>query len=312
MTTALSVIIPVTERATNLIAMHDRYDQALRAAGVSELEFIYVVAPYYADIRDQILQRTEKGEPVTVIELTRNFGEATAIKTGALHARHDLIMTLPPYEQIAPEALGQVLAALEDNDVVAVRRWPRFDSKLKQLQSNLLHGTIKLFTKAPFGDVGCSVRIYRKSVFEETTLYGDFHRFLPMLAYEQGFVIKVLEIPQSQADAHRLVYSPGTYLSRVLDVLTVVFLTKFNKRPLRFFGAAGAASVLVGLLGLAWIGAERIFFDVAAGDRPAMVLFILALALGVQLAAIGLVGETLIFTHAKDIKEYKIRRIYEQ
>jgi glycosyltransferase involved in cell wall biosynthesis len=311
MTTALSVIIPVTERATNLITMHDRYDQALRAAGVDELEFIYVVAPYYGDIRDQILQRTDRGDPVTVIELTRNFGEATAIKTGAQHARHELIMTLPPYEQIAPEALGQVLAALEDNDVVAVRRWPRFDSKLKQVQSNLLHGVIKAFTKAPFGDVGCGVRLYRKSVFEETTLYGDFHRFLPMLAYEQGFVINVLEIPQSQADAHRLVYSPGTYLSRVLDVLTVVFLTKFNKRPLRFFGAAGAACLLAGMLGLAWIGAERMFFDVAAGDRPAMVLFILALALGVQLAAIGLVGETLIFTHAKDIKEYKIKRIYE-
>lgn len=311
MTTALSVIIPVTERATNLITMHDRYDQALRASGVDELEFIYVVAPYYTDIRDQILQRTDRGEPVTVIELTRNFGEATAIKTGAHHAHHDLIMTLPPYEQIAPEALGQVLAALEDNDVVAVRRWPRFDSKLKQVQSNLLHGVIKAFTKAPFGDVGCGVRLYRKSVFEETTLYGDFHRFLPMLAYEQGFIIKVLEIPQSQADAHRLVYSPGTYLSRVLDVLTVVFLTKFNKRPLRFFGAAGAACLATGLLGLAWIGAERVFFDVAAGDRPAMVLFILSLALGVQLAAIGLVGETLIFTHAKDIKEYKIKHIYE-
>src|SRR5690606_529557 len=138
-----------------LIAMHDRYDQALRAAGVVDLEYIYVVAPYYGDLREQILRRTENGEPITVIELTRNFGEATAIKTGVAHARHDVVMTLPPYEQIAPESLGQVLAALGDDDVVAVKRWPRFDSKLKQLQSNLLHRVIRTFTKAPFGDVGC-------------------------------------------------------------------------------------------------------------------------------------------------------------
>jgi hypothetical protein len=311
MTTALSVIIPVTERATNLIAMHDRYHQALRSAGVTELEFIYVVAPYYSDIRDQILSKKEAGEPIMLIELTRNFGEATALKSGVFHARHELVMTLPPYEQIAPEALGSVIAALEDNDVVAVRRWPRFDNKLKQLQSNMLHGVIRAFTKAPFGDVGCGVRLYRKSVFDETTLYGDFHRFLPMLAYEQGFVIKVIDIPQSQADAHRLVYSPLTYLSRVLDVLTIVFLTKFNKRPLRFFGAGGAAFMVIGLLGLSWIAIERLLFNVAAGDRPALVLFILSLALGVQLAAIGLVGETLIFTHAKDVKEYKIKKLYE-
>lgn len=310
MTTALSVIITVTERADNLIAMHDRYNAALRKAGVSELEFIYVMAPYYTDIRDQLLRKCDAGEPISVVELTRNFGEATALKAGVLQARHDLIMTLPPYEQIVPDSLGQVLAALGDNDAVVVRRWPRLDSSIKQLQSNALHGVIKAFTKAPFGDVGCGVRLYRKNVFDETTLYGDFHRFLPMLAYEQGFVIKVIDIPQSQADSHRLVYSPLTYLSRMLDVLTVIFLTKFNKRPLRFFGAAGATFIGIGALGLSYIGIDRIFFDIAAGDRPAMVLFILSLALGVQLAAIGLVGETLIFTHAKDIKEYKVRRIY--
>lgn len=307
----LSVIIPVTERAESLLQMHDQYRAALDAAAFEKVEFIYVVAPYYGAIIEKLLERKQSGEPIAIIELTRNFGEATAIKLGVQQANYDTILTLPPYEQVSPEHLPMIVDALEDNDVVVVKRWPRVDSTIKRMQSKLLNAILTTFSQAPFGDVGCGIRVCRKTIFDEITLYGDFHRFLPMLAYEQGFVVRILEVPQSKADATRLVYSPRTYLGRLLDVITIIFLTKFNKRPLRFFGAIGSVFLLLGAIGLGYLGIQRIFFDMAIGDRPALVLFVLFAVLGIQLIAIGLVGETLIFTHAEDIKEYRIRRIYE-
>jgi hypothetical protein len=118
-----------------------------------------------------------------------------------------------------------------------------------------------------------------------------------------------LDIPQSMADTHRRTYSFRTYLSRLLDILTVGFLTRFHQKPLRFFGTGGAVSAIIGFLGLGYIGVERVIFGVAAADRPLLVLFSLFLVLGIQLIAIGLVGETIIFTSSKNNKEYRIRKI---
>jgi hypothetical protein len=130
-----------------------------------------------------------------------------------------------------------------------------------------------------------------------------------MLAKQLGFEVVQLDVPQSKADVHRRTYSFRTYMSRILDILTVGFLTRFHQKPLRFFGAAGVMSTFFGFTGLGYIGIERIFFGVAASDRPLLVLFSLFLVLGIQLIAIGLVGETIIFTSAKNNKAYRIKKI---
>ena len=130
-----------------------------------------------------------------------------------------------------------------------------------------------------------------------------------MLASQLGFNVMQLDLPQSVADTRCRTYSFRTYLSRLLDILTVGFLTRFHQKPLRFFGTGGAISTFTGLVGLGYIGIERVFFNVAAADRPLLVLFSLFLVLGIQLVAIGLVGETIIFTSAKNNKEYRIRKI---
>jgi hypothetical protein len=116
-------------------------------------------------------------------------------------------------------------------------------------------------------------------------------------------------VAQSPSDAHTRVYAPGVYVRRILDLLTAVFLVKFNKKPLRFFGLLGSASFAIGLIALLYVVIERLFFGVALADRPALLLSTLLLVLGVQLVAIGLVGETIIFTHAREVKEYTIKEI---
>ncbi len=190
-----------------------------------------------------------------------------------------------------------------------VNRWPRVDAPVNKFQSYVFRGILRLLSYNVPKDAGSGVRLSTREVFDDLKFYGDLHRFFLILADQSGFSTDEIDIPQSKSDAHIRMYSLTTYVSPALDILTVAFLTRFNKKRLRFFGTGGAISSFVGLIGLGYIGVERVFFDVAAADRPLLVLFSLFLVLGVQLIAIGLVGETIIFTSAKDNKEYRIKKI---
>lgn len=312
MSHAITAVIPVQEEpGTGVLELHDKYEAALQEPTNGELEFIYIVNPDLDNTRDTLLELSKERTNVRMIELARSFGEATALNIGASNAKYDLIMTLPSVEQVKIESLGSLVAEIEDHDVVLAKRSDRTDSGLRQLPSKTLNAIVNKFSDAPFSDASCGVRVFRKQVLDEINLYGDLHRFMSMLAYEQGFKIKLVDMPQAETDRTSF-SSPVLYLRHLLDVLTVIFLTRFNKRPLRFFGSIGTTSLLIGSAGMAFIAFQRMVMDVSAADRPLLVLFVLAAALGIQLIAIGLVGESLIFTHAREIKEYKIREIHSK
>jgi hypothetical protein len=160
-----------------------------------------------------------------------------------------------------------------------------------------------------YNDIGCSVRFFRRKILDEINLYGDLHRFLPILANKQGFKVKEIDIRQSSRDKHTRTYAVGIYLRRMIDLFTVFFLVKFTKKPLRFFGLTGTTILLTGLSISLYLIISRIFFDVGLSDRPLFLIGILFVVLGLQIFAIGLIGEILIFTHAKEIKEYNIDEI---
>jgi hypothetical protein len=153
------------------------------------------------------------------------------------------------------------------------------------------------------------VRVFRRQVIDEVPIYGDLHRFFPLLAHKQGFRVSEIDVRQSQSDEFRRIYAPGIYMRRLLDLLTVFFLVKFTKKPLRFFGLVGTTLAGAGVIVTTFIVGERLFFDMPLADRPALILGSLLVVLGIQIIAIGLIGEIIIFTHAKDLKEYKIDRI---
>jgi len=144
---------------------------------------------------------------------------------------------------------------------------------------------------------------------KEVPLYGDLHRFFPIMAHRHGFKTIEVNVEQSKSDVFQRIYAPGIYLRRLLDLLTVFFLIKFTKKPLRFFGLVGSSIFGLGLVATIWLVTERLFFNVALADRPALILSSLLIVLGIQIIAIGLIGEIIIFTHAKDLKEYKIDQI---
>jgi glycosyltransferase involved in cell wall biosynthesis len=305
---SVSIVIPVTERGDDLIDVYNSYHENISKLGI-KYEFLIVLVPRFQSLAEELTKENYNDSELKVILLNRNYGEAGLLNIGVEHSNYNYILTLPPYEQVSASAIPVIMNKLDDNDAIVVNRWPRVDSSINKIQSSLFRGLLKLLSYNAPKDAGCGVRFFRKDVFDDLKLYGDLHRFFLILADQAGFKTAEIDMPQSKSDSHRRIYSVKTYLSRLLDILTVVFLTRFNKKPLRFFGTIGAFSALFGFLGLGYIGVERIFYDVAAADRPLLVLFSLFLVLGVQLIAIGLVGETIIFTSSKNNKEYRIKRI---
>jgi glycosyltransferase involved in cell wall biosynthesis len=304
----LAVIVPVSERYDNPRELYMEYKRAL-ASSERRHEFLYVLDGDFPEVLQELQRLQAEGEGIRIIKLARWFGEATALTAGFQNSSGDVILTLPAYHQVEPSEIAKLLGELNTNDMVIARRFPRTDSRLNQLQTALFNWTLRAITGAAFRDLGCGVRAFKRQLATEIPLYGDQHRFLPVLANRQGYRIKEIAVAQSPKDKFRRVYRPGVYPRRLLDMLTVFFLVKFTKKPLRFFGLIGAGIFSIGTLVLLYLVIQRLFLGISLADRPALLLSSLLVVLGVQIFALGLIGELIIFTHAKDIKEYAIEKI---
>ncbi|MCK4676411.1 MAG: glycosyltransferase, partial [Gammaproteobacteria bacterium] len=215
----LSVIIPVTERFDPVSELFHEYKRGVEAIG-KEYEFIYVIDGDLPDILEELkkLQQTEK---LTIITLAKRFGESTALSAAFGKTSGDIILTLPAYQQIEADEIPQLVSSLENCDMVLARRWPRRDSLMNQLQNRLFNFLLRLSTKLQIHDAGCSSRAFKREVIEEIQLYGDLHRFFPVMAHRQGFRVIEINVKQSKKDIHQRLYSPGLYIRRLLDLLTI-------------------------------------------------------------------------------------------
>lgn len=307
---ALSAIVPVTERLHDVESLYWAYKVGIEAVGMA-YEFIYVLDGDFPEALSALQGLRQKGEPIKIIALAKWFGEAAALTIGFAEAAGDIFVTLPAYPQIVPDEISRLVAGLKDYDMVIARRFPRRDSILNVIQSKVFHFLLNTMIAVPFHDLGCSVRALKRRVAEELNIYGDQHRFLPLLAEQQGFKVLELDAAQAKEDTFKRVYSPGVYIRRMLDILTIAFIVKFTRKPLRFFGLIGSFTLALGTLGAVYLAIERLYFGGALADRPALVLAVLMMVLGFQTIAVGLIGELIIFTHTKDVKEYRVERIVE-
>jgi glycosyltransferase involved in cell wall biosynthesis len=307
-TVQLSVIVPVGTRYDDVYATLDAYRTALDRLSIV-YELIYVLDGPRPDVLEVLRAEQARGANLEVLQLARRFGEATAIVAGFEVSRGAMILTLPAYFQVDPAEIGSLLAQKGDHHMVVGHRWPRAGGTLESLRRSVFHGLLRVITGQSFRDLGCGVRLFDRAVLEEVSVYGDQHRFLPLLAERNGFRVRELDVRQSERDRFRGRYGLREYVRKGLDILTVFFLIRFTKKPLRFFGMVGTVLLGLGALGLLFVVGGRLFFDQALADRPAMLLSALLVVLGVQISALGLLGELIIFTHARSMKEYRVERI---
>jgi glycosyltransferase involved in cell wall biosynthesis len=310
MTTAveLSVIVPVGSRYDDARSVLDGYSTALDRLGIA-YELIYVLDGPCPEVLDILREEQARRPNVEVLQLARSFGEATAIVAGFEVSRAPTVLTLPAHFQVDPAEISRLFEYKAGHHMVVAHRWPRAGGAFETARRAVFHGMLRLITGQSFRDLGCSVRLFDRVVLEEISIYGDQHRFLPLLAERNGFRVLELDVRQSARDVFRGRYGLREYLRKALDVLTVFFLIRFTKKPLRFFGMIGTVLFGLGALGLIVVVLERLLFAQALADRPALLLSALFLVLGVQIGALGLLGELIIFTHARSLKEYRVERI---
>ena len=231
----LSVVIPISDRQDDLREIYRQCVQEISANGYS-YEFIFVLDGPDHEILQSLKDLKKDCPEIKVFSLNRRMGEATALAVGLDKARAPIILTIPSYFQVEPQDIHKLLNKLvkEDQDLVIAWRYPRTDSLFNRLQSWVFHWLTRMLTGMRYHDISCGLRAMKRKVAQEVQLYGDLHRFFPLLAYQRGFKVKEVTVRQSGQDLKRRVYSPGVYLRRLLDLLTLFFLYKFTKKPLRF------------------------------------------------------------------------------
>ncbi len=304
----VSAVVPVGARQDGLPGLLDEYAAGI-SAGTPRFEIIVVLDGPFESLLLQLKEMAASRHWLTVVALSRHFGESAALTQGFDLARGRLMLTLPAYYQIEASQLQSIIDAGAGADMVVAVRWPRTGSFFEGLRRSAFHGLLRLFTGQRYRDLGCGVRLMTRDVVKEIPLYSERHRFYPVLARSRGFEVREVEAPQSAKDVFTGRYRVREYLHRILDITTLFFLLRFTKKPLRFFGMVGCLIALAGLAVLVLVIAQRLFGGTPLADRPALLLGALMLVLGVQVFALGLIGELIIFTHARELKEYVVRRV---
>jgi glycosyltransferase involved in cell wall biosynthesis len=301
----ISVVVPVVERTDDLVSVYRAFARELDRRP-EEYEFLFVFDGRFTPPPELIALSRDSGR-IKLLRFVREFGETAALRLGIARSRGDLIVTLPAYFQVQAEGLPLLLDAVEAGaDMAVANRSPRLDSWLNRAQSRLFHSIVGGASDQRFHDMACGVRVMSRTVAETLPLYGDLHRFIPALALREGFQVQEVSVAQHPSDARTRVYRPGVYFRRLLDIAAFFFLAKFTEKPLRFFGLVGSVSLGAGAALSLVLLVQRVEGQGIA-NRPALLLAVLLVALGVQLIGLGLVGEIIVHLRAPHRRAYRVR-----
>jgi glycosyltransferase involved in cell wall biosynthesis len=304
---ALSVVVPVNREEPDLANTHRAYQAAIESMGDS-YEFIYVLDGRYPATLATLKSLKEADPLLIVLVLGGETGEAAALASGFKHARGETILTLPAHLQVDPSDIPRVVGAL-DHCQMAIGRRSAISSTLGQrILAGIFHGVLRVLFGHSLSDLVCRVRACRRGVLDEIGIYGFQHHFVPLLAQQQGFAVHEVDVRPGPASV-AVRRTPLVYLGILFDILTLYVLLRFTKKPLRFFGSIGLLVLIPGLLFTGALAIARLFYAVPLADRPALILGVLMIVLGIQIIALGLIGEIVIFASGRRIKDYTVDKI---
>jgi len=314
----LSVVIPVFNEQESLETLHRELDRVAAERGY-DLD-VLLVDDGSTDGSWEVIRRLAEGDRrVRGIRFRRNFGKAAALSAGFESARGRLIMTLDADLQDDPAEIPNFLARMEENlDVVAGWKKVRHDPGHKVIPSRVFNWMVSRMTGVVLHDHNCGMKCYRREIFDEVRLYGELHRFVPVLAAARGFRVGELVIQHRPRKFGRSKYGLSRIVKGFLDLLTVKFLTGFGQRPQHLLGTVGLVSFLLGALGLVYLAARWISSRllVAAGmdvlpfhlhEHPTVAFYSAALLLlGGQLMSTGFLAELIIAYQGSHTPTYSI------
>ncbi len=295
----ISVVVPLYNERDNLAPLHGELSRAVGAMDRTyELLF---VDDGSTDGSADVLRRLKSSDPhVRVIRLARNSGQTAALACGLHNAGGEVVVAIDGDGENDPADIPRIVARLEEGyDLVSGWRKERWrDAALtRRLPSFAANSLISRITGIRLHDYGCTLKAYRRDLAQALNLYGEMHRFVPAIAAEQGARIAELEVNFRPRRSGKSKYGMGRAVRTLLDLITVRFLSGYATRPIQVFGLIG---LVLGGLGALWTGIlvfEKILLGYELGNRPALLLAVLLVVVGVQFVSLGLLGEMLARTY---------------
>ena len=287
-----SVVVPAYNEASSLDELCRELVTVLNGLGES-YEVLIVDDGSYDDTPSRLRNLAGQYPAVQPVRLRRNFGKSAAYSAGFERARGEIIITMDADLQDDPSELPKLLARLDEGyDLVVGWKQGRLENEpSKTLASRLFNSLVHLLFGLHLHDSNCGFRVMRRAVAANLDLYGDMYRFIPELAYMRGFKVAEVGVAHRRRKHGRSKYGPTRFWTGVLDLLTVRFITGFTQKPLHFFGTAGLFPLLVGIALEVYVLVRKLLGDQFREHIAAIIVGVLLIVVGVQLAATGLIGE---------------------
>jgi glycosyltransferase involved in cell wall biosynthesis len=245
------------------------------------------------------------------IHLRQDFKESEALKAGLKGASGDIVVYIVGRVNVDTRGIASLVQRVRSgSDMVVGYRRPRGDSRLNQLVSKIFNMVTRLVTGLKLHDFNSGVIVARKEVYRRMPMYGDLDKFIPILAHRHGFTVTEEKIAQLPG-AYRQSFYLNDYMNRFLDIITVIFLVKYSRKPLHLMGFFGLIFAGTGMVINIYLFIYRIMGMGGIAGRPLLILGVLLLLIGIQMISIGLLGEMIIFTHARDLEDYEVEEIVE-
>ncbi len=291
----VSVVVPVHDEAETLDELARRVLAVADDNGLPVVEVLFVDDGSQDDSWARMAALADAEPRVRALRLRRNFGKATALDLGIRDSGGAIVVTMDADLQDDPEELPRLLAALgEDVDLVSGWKKERHDPLGKTLPSRLFNWVTARLSGLQLHDFNCGYKAYRREIFDMVPLYGELHRYIPVLAHAKGFRVSELPVKHHPRAHGRSKYGAERMVKGFLDLLTVVMLTRFAQRPGHLFGGLGLILGAIGAAILLYLTGLKLLTGAEIGGRPLLLLGVMLGIIAVQVTLFGVLGELIL------------------
>ncbi len=303
----ISVLVPVLNEQDTIAELSAQVSQVLDGLG-KDFEIVFVDDGSVDRTCDRVREANQADPRVRLVRLRRNFGKAAALCAGVDASRGDILITMDGDLQDDPAEIPRFLEMLESEELDLVSGWKkkRHDPISKRYPSRLFNWATRKMANVDLHDFNCGFKVYRREVLDQIALYGELHRYIPVLASRKGFRVGELAVRHHPRKHGVSKYGWDRFYKGFLDLITVLFITKYTRRPLHLFGAIGMFSVLGGFainlyLFILWLNNETL------SNRPLLLLGILMMLIGIQVLTTGLIGEMITYKNFDRSDSYSVK-----
>jgi len=306
----LSIVVPLYNEEQSLRELYDKIRNAIGRMGRYEIIF---VDDGSTDGSMRVLHELRnRDRRVKIVRFRRNYGKSAALSVGFQQAEGTFVVTMDADLQDDPNEIPSLVNELKKGfDLVSGWKKKRHDPLMKTIPSRFFNFVTSVLTGIRIHDFNCGLKAYRKEVVKEVKVYGELHRYIPVLAHWQGFKISEIVVQHHSRKYGKTKFGLGRFWKGFLDLLTVLFTTRYFQRPLHLFGFWGLVFMLLGSGIDLYLTILKFVEGISLGNRPLFIGGILLIIVGVQFISVGLLGEMIVKTRQPVEKEYSVREVWK-